>query len=97
MLNLSFLLIDYDVQVMKMLERCELRDMPPHIYSVARSAYECLRKTAQSQSIVLLGYSGGGKTTNVCHILEYFCLTTAMQPCRQKLCKFLFITCCCSF
>jgi len=70
-----------------MLECCQLSDMPPHIYSVARSAYESLRKTAQSQSIVLLGYSGSGKTTNVCRILEYFCLT-AVQLCRQKLCKF---------
>jgi len=71
-----------------MLESCRLTDMPPHVYSIARSAYESLRKTAQNQAIVLLGYTGSGKTTNVSHILEYFCLTTTMQQCRQKLRKF---------
>ena len=76
----------YTEEVTKMLEYCQLRDLPPHIYSIARSAYESLRKTTQSQSIVLLGHSGSGKTTNVYHILEYLCLTTAVQSCRQKLC-----------
>jgi len=74
---------------MKMLECCHLKDMPPHVYSIARSAYESLRKNNQSQSVVLLGHSGSGKTTNVFHILEYFCFVTAMQQYRQKLCKFL--------
>lgn len=76
----------YTEEVMKMLEYCQLRDLPPHIYSIARSAYESLRKTAKSQSVVLLGHSGSGKTTNVYHILEYLCLTTAVQSCREKLC-----------
>jgi len=71
-----------------MLECCQLRDLPPHVYSIARSAYESLRKNAQSQSVVLLGHSGSGKTTNVCRMLEYFCLVTATQQCREKLCKF---------
>jgi len=71
---------------MKVLEHCQLRDMPPHVFSIARSAYESLRKTVQDQSIVLLGHSGCGKTTNICHILKYFCLTTAMQPYSHSLC-----------
>jgi len=70
------------------IECSPLRDMPPHVYSIARAAYESLRNTAQCQSIVLLGDSGSGKTTNVRHILEYFCVTTAMQKCRPKLCKY---------
>jgi len=70
------------------LECSPLRDMPPHVYSVARAAYESLRNTAQNQSIVLLGHSGSGKTTNVRHVLEYLCVTTALQTCRKKLCKF---------
>jgi len=74
---------------MKMLECCHLRDMPPHVFSIARSAYESLKKTAKSQSVVFLGYSGSGKTTNVRHMLDYFCFTTATPPFCQKLRKFV--------
>jgi len=69
------------------LESSQRRDLPPHVYSIARAAYESLRNTSQSQTVVLLGHSGSGKTTNVRHVLEYFCVTTAVQTCSQKLCK----------
>lgn len=72
-----------------MVKCCELKDMPPHIYSIAQSAYESLRETAQSQSVVLLGYSGSGKTANVCHILEYLSLTTAKESHCETMRKFL--------
>jgi len=73
---------------MKAIEGAPLRDMPPHVYSIAQAAYESLRITTQSQSVVLLGHSGSGKTTNVRHILEYFCVTTAVQMRHQELCTF---------
>jgi len=73
---------------MKMIECCRLEDVPPHVYSIAQAAYESLIKTGQSQSIIFTGHSGSGKTTNACHILKYFCHTTALQPYHQKLCKY---------
>ncbi len=39
----------------------------PHIFAVAQSAYRQLLTTRQDQTIVLLGKSGSGKTTNCQH------------------------------
>lgn len=58
-------------QVMHMFKGCRREDSAPHIYSVAQSAYRNLLTTRQDQSIVLLGKSGTGKTTNCQHLLQY--------------------------
>uniref|UniRef100_A0A3B3Z723 Myosin motor domain-containing protein n=1 Tax=Periophthalmus magnuspinnatus TaxID=409849 RepID=A0A3B3Z723_9GOBI len=47
------------------------KDMAPHIYSVAQTAYRNLLTTRQDQSVVLLGKSGSGKTTNCQHLVQY--------------------------
>lgn len=46
-------------------------DTAPHIYGLAQAAYRNLLTTRQDQSIVLLGKSGSGKTTNCQHIIQY--------------------------
>ncbi len=58
-------------QVMHMFKGCRREDSAPHIYSVAQSAYRNLLTTRQDQSIVLLGKSGSGKTTNCQHLVQY--------------------------
>lgn len=63
-------------QVMQMFKGCRREDTAPHIYSMAQAAYRNLLTTRQDQSIVLLGKSGSGKTTNCQHIIQYL-LTVA--------------------
>ncbi|CAL8372604.1 unnamed protein product, partial [Gadus morhua 'NCC'] len=61
----------YSEKVMHMFKGCRREDTAPHIYSVAQTAYRNLLTTRQDQSIVLLGKSGGGKTTNCQHLVQY--------------------------
>ncbi|XP_077360627.1 unconventional myosin-XVIIIa-like isoform X3 [Festucalex cinctus] len=61
----------YSEKVMQMFKGCRREDTAPHIYSMAQSAYRKLLTTRQDQSIVLLGKSGSGKTTNGQHIIQY--------------------------
>uniref|UniRef100_A0A8D0A7C3 Myosin XVIIIAa n=1 Tax=Sander lucioperca TaxID=283035 RepID=A0A8D0A7C3_SANLU len=61
----------YSEKVMQMFKGCRREDTAPHIYSMAQAAYRNLLTTRQDQSIVLLGKSGSGKTTNCQHILQY--------------------------
>lgn len=56
---------------MHMFKGCRREDTAPHIYAVAQSAYRNLLTTRQDQSIVLLGKSGSGKTTNCQHLVQY--------------------------
>uniref|UniRef100_A0A8C3B0I8 Myosin XVIIIAa n=1 Tax=Cyclopterus lumpus TaxID=8103 RepID=A0A8C3B0I8_CYCLU len=61
----------YSEKVMHMFKGCRREDTAPHIYSMAQAAYRNLLTTRQDQSIVLLGKSGSGKTTNCQHIIQY--------------------------
>ncbi|XP_051814104.1 unconventional myosin-XVIIIa-like isoform X7 [Acanthochromis polyacanthus] len=61
----------YSEKVMHMFKGCRREDAAPHIYSVAQSAYRNLLTTRQDQSVVLLGKSGSGKTTNCQHLVQY--------------------------
>uniref|UniRef100_A0AAQ5Z399 Myosin motor domain-containing protein n=2 Tax=Amphiprion ocellaris TaxID=80972 RepID=A0AAQ5Z399_AMPOC len=61
----------YSEKVMQMFKGCRREDAAPHIYSMAQAAYRNLLTTRQDQSIVLLGKSGSGKTTNCQHIIQY--------------------------
>uniref|UniRef100_A0A668AK57 Myosin XVIIIA n=1 Tax=Myripristis murdjan TaxID=586833 RepID=A0A668AK57_9TELE len=61
----------YSEKVMHMFKGCRREDSAPHIYAVAQSAYRNLLTTRQDQSIVLLGKSGSGKTTNCQHLVQY--------------------------
>ncbi|XP_070699593.1 unconventional myosin-XVIIIa-like [Pempheris klunzingeri] len=61
----------YSEKVMQMFKGCRREDTAPHIYSMAQAAYRNLLTTRQDQSIVLLGKSGSGKTTNCQHIIQY--------------------------
>ena len=59
-------------QVIGLFRGCNADDMPPHIFSVAQNAYREMIETRTDQSIVLKGWSGSGKTTNLHHLLRYF-------------------------
>lgn len=49
--------------------------MPPHIYSMAQSSYHTMLSSRRDQSIVFLGRSGSGKTTNFRHCMHYLVTT----------------------
>ena len=55
-----------------MFRGCRPEDMPPHIYAVAQTAYRGLLATRRDQSVVLMGRSGSGKTTNARHLMQYY-------------------------
>ena len=61
-----------DIQVIQMFRGCHPEDMPPHIYAVAQTAYRSLLATRRDQSVVLMGRSGSGKTTNARHVMQYY-------------------------
>ncbi|XP_078081002.1 myosin-XVIIIa isoform X4 [Mustelus asterias] len=61
----------YSEKVMHMFKGCRREDTSPHVYAVAQVAYRNLLTTRQDQSIVLLGRSGSGKTTNSQHLVQY--------------------------
>lgn len=61
----------YFLQVMHMFKGCRKEDTSPHIYAVAQAAYRNMLMSRQDQSIILLGSSGSGKTTNCQHLVQY--------------------------
>lgn len=50
---------------------CKSEDMPPHIYSMAQSSYHNMQSSRRDQSLVFLGRSGAGKTSNFRHCVQY--------------------------
>lgn len=61
-------------KVVHMFRGCKSEDMPPHIYAMAQSAYRGMLATRRDHSLVFLGRSGAGKTTNFKHALHYLVL-----------------------
>lgn len=61
----------YSERVMEMFRGCQKDDMPPHIFSVAQTAYNEMRSSRRDQTIILQGLSGSGKTYNARFIICY--------------------------
>lgn len=64
----------YSEKVVSMFKGCKTEDMPPHIYSMAQSAYKNMLSTRRDQSLVFIGRSGSGKTCNFRHSIHYLAL-----------------------
>lgn len=78
-----------------MFKGCKSEDMPPHIYAMAQSAYRGMLATRRDHSLVFLGRSGSGKTTNFKHALHYLVLASGtvnkvLDPNLIQLCKTFF-------
>ncbi|XP_031626190.1 myosin heavy chain 95F-like [Contarinia nasturtii] len=50
----------------------KIGSMPPHIYSIAEEAFQNL-KQHNSQSVIITGLSGAGKTETTKHLIKYLC------------------------
>lgn len=71
----------YSEKIIQMFKECQLEDMPPHIYSVAQTAYRTMLRTRKDQSVTFIGRSGSGKTTNAKHCSSALLLSA---PCPNK-------------
>ncbi|KAH9524269.1 Unconventional myosin-XVIIIa [Bulinus truncatus] len=61
----------YVDKIIQLLKGCKQEDMPPHVFSMAQMVYRDMLNTRKDQSLVLLGRSGSGKTTNAQHVMQY--------------------------
>ena len=50
-----------------------LGTMPPHVFAIADKAFRDMKVVKQSQSIIVSGESGAGKTESTKYILKYLC------------------------
>ncbi|XP_039444076.1 unconventional myosin-XVIIIa isoform X2 [Culex pipiens pallens] len=64
----------YSEKVVSMFRGCKTEDMPPHVFSLAQTAYRTMLETRRDQSLVFMGRSGSGKTTSFKHALYYLAL-----------------------
>ncbi|KAK6013637.1 myosin head [Ostertagia ostertagi] len=63
----------YSIDTIKKYRGKSLGQMPPHVYAVADKAYREMRRNKESQSIIVSGESGAGKTESQKAILRYLC------------------------
>ncbi|GFS22570.1 myosin-XVIIIa [Elysia marginata] len=61
----------YAEKIIQLLRGCKQEDMPPHIFSMGQVLYRDMLSSRRDQSLLLLGKSGSGKTTNAQHVLHY--------------------------
>ncbi|XP_075244951.1 unconventional myosin-VI-like isoform X2 [Convolutriloba macropyga] len=67
----------YSSEVIKKYKGKSLGTMPPHVFAIGDLALREMRKTRSSQSIIVSGESGAGKTESTKYILRY--LTESVQ------------------
>ncbi|XP_055629701.1 unconventional myosin-XVIIIa isoform X3 [Toxorhynchites rutilus septentrionalis] len=68
----------YSEKVVSMFRGCKTEDMPPHVFSLAQTAYRTMLETRRDQSLIFMGRSGSGKTTSFKHALYYLALAAGM-------------------
>ncbi|CAG5120933.1 unnamed protein product, partial [Candidula unifasciata] len=77
----------YSVNTIKKYQGKSLGTLPPHVYAIADKAYRDMKVVKVSQSIIVSGESGAGKTESTKHILKYLteCWGTRAGPIEQRI------------
>nr|XP_027213444.1 unconventional myosin-VI-like isoform X1 [Penaeus vannamei] len=63
----------YTTDTIKKYQGRSLGQMPPHVFAIADKAFRDMKVLKQSQSIIVSGESGAGKTESTKYILRYLC------------------------
>ncbi|KAF4514135.1 UNVERIFIED_CONTAM: hypothetical protein B566_EDAN019190, partial [Ephemera danica] len=77
----------YSSETIKKYKGKSLGTMPPHVFAIADKAFRDMRVLKQSQSIIVSGESGAGKTESTKHLLRYMCdhWGSSAGPVEQKI------------
>lgn len=62
----------YTQEVIKSYHKAGKSDNPPHVFSIAEESFKLMKKNQQSQSIIVSGESGAGKTVSAKYIMRFF-------------------------
>ncbi|UXI22000.1 hypothetical protein NH340_JMT07943 [Sarcoptes scabiei] len=63
----------YSTKILRSYQGKSLGKMSPHVFAIADKAYFDIKRMEQSQSIIVSGESGAGKTESTKYILRYIC------------------------
>ncbi|XP_071051192.1 myosin heavy chain 95F isoform X2 [Onthophagus taurus] len=63
----------YSPKTIKQYQGKSLGEQPPHVFAIADKAFRDMKVFKMSQSIIVSGESGAGKTESTKHLLKYLC------------------------
>ncbi|XP_047022842.1 myosin heavy chain 95F isoform X1 [Helicoverpa zea] len=77
----------YSSNTIKKYQGKSLGELPPHVFAIADKAFRDMKSLKMSQSIIVSGESGAGKTESTKYILKYLCDLWAKGagPVEQKI------------
>ena len=68
----------YDEAMMETYKKEQWTKLPPHVFATAEMAFLHMQLHAQSQSLVVSGESGAGKTESFKRVVQYISAATAL-------------------
>ncbi|XP_051165519.1 myosin heavy chain 95F isoform X1 [Leptopilina boulardi] len=77
----------YSPRTIKAYQGKSLGETPPHVFAIADKAFRDMKVLKQSQSIIVSGESGAGKTESTKYLLRYLCdlWGSTAGPVEQKI------------
>ncbi|KAJ3371657.1 hypothetical protein GGF31_002636 [Allomyces arbusculus] len=75
----------YSENVILSYQQKKRAEMPPHVYAVTDAAYRALLQDRESQSILITGESGAGKTENTKKVIQYLAYIAGEKSANQAM------------